>query len=136
MNTNDQHQETGTRALRAVELDGVSAFDLARGWGERAGWRIGDDRRAEDELAELAVMSALAAWLDRWAPISVHRAVLGGATPTQVADAMGTDVSTVAQRWRAWADRQRWLRESGSRFGMPPAEYATVAAALDERGPR
>jgi hypothetical protein len=34
---------------------------------------------AYDELAELATMSALAKWLQRWQPIAIHSAVLAGA---------------------------------------------------------
>ena len=42
---------------------------------------------ASDAVVELACMSALAGWLSRWKPISIHRAILARAQPEAVAAA-------------------------------------------------
>ncbi len=41
--------------------------------------------------------------------VSIHRALLAGATLAQVADAMGMTCAGAAERWRCWADGQRQL---------------------------
>ena len=62
---------------------------------------------AEHHLEELALMTVAAEWLTRWQPISMHRALLAGATPDQVADAAGTSVQAMYEQWKQWADGQR-----------------------------
>jgi hypothetical protein len=51
-------------------------------------------------------MTVAAEWLTRWQPVSVHRALLAGATPDQVADAAGTSVGGMYEQWKQWADGQ------------------------------
>jgi len=60
------------------------------------------DRTAYDELAELATMSALAKWLDRWQPIAIHGAMLAGAQPEAVAGVLGSSVEEAYRRWHEW----------------------------------
>ena len=52
-------------------------------------------------------MSALASWLYRWQPIAVHGAILAGAKPEDVAEALGDSIEATFERWRKWAERQR-----------------------------
>lgn len=55
----------------------------------------------------------------------MHRAILAGATPGQVADAAGMSVRGAFERWQRWADGQRQLILAGRR-GMTEAEYENV----------
>jgi hypothetical protein len=66
-----------------------------------------DERTQYDELAELAVMSALAAGLRQWQSVAIHSAVLAGACPESVAGAFGGTVQATFNRWYGWALRQR-----------------------------
>lgn len=70
--------------------------------GDPTAWPI-DERTPYDELAELACMSALAAWLRRWVPVAVHGAVLAGAKPEAVADALGNSLRVASERWQEWS---------------------------------
>ncbi len=76
-------------------------------------WPV-DGRTPYDELAELAVMSALARWLRRWLPIAIHSAMLAGAWPEAAVGALGDSLDVAYQRWHEWATRQRgaiyWTR--------------------------
>jgi hypothetical protein len=54
------------------------------------------------ELAELAVMSALVAWLRRWQPIAIHGAIFECARPEAVAGALGDSGEVAFERWREW----------------------------------
>jgi len=63
-------------------------------------------------------MTVAAEWLTRWQPVSVHRALLAGATPDQVADAAGTSVGGMYEQWKQWADGQP-LADRGPSQGDP-----------------
>jgi hypothetical protein len=52
-------------------------------------------------------MTVSAEWLTRWQPISMHRALLAGATPVQLAEAAGMSVRGIYEQWQQWADGQR-----------------------------
>lgn len=82
--------------FRAVE--DLGAFELAQLWADRAAWPL-NERTAYDELAELACMSALAAWLTRWQPLAINGAMLAGAEPEAVALALGGSVDEVYRHW-------------------------------------
>ncbi|MGH3500942.1 MAG: hypothetical protein ACRDQA_08620 [Nocardioidaceae bacterium] len=110
--------------------EAMNAYELASWWGDRLGLPHAEDREAADELCELAVMSALRAWLGRWQPIHIHRAILAGASLAEVAEAMGVDPVAVAARWRAWADGQRQL-VIRDRPGVTAREYQTVRDRLE-----
>jgi hypothetical protein len=103
----------------------MSAFELANLWADRLAWPI-DDRTQYDELAELAVMSALATWLHRWQPVAIHGAMLAGARPEAVMGAMGTSMEVAFERWHEWALRQRDFIYRG-KPGITQEEYDTVA---------
>jgi hypothetical protein len=49
-------------------------------------------------------MTVAAEWLTRWQPISMHRALLAGATPDQAA---GASVRGMFEQWKRWANGQR-----------------------------
>ena len=84
------------------------------------------DRTQYDELAELAVMSALAAWLRRWQPIAIHAAILAGARPEAIAGALGGSLEVAFERWQEWAVIQR-DNVIGDKPGITAEEYDTVA---------
>jgi hypothetical protein len=109
--------------FRAAE--DLNPFELAELWADRGAWPV-DDRTPYDELAELAVMSALGSWLRRWQPIAIHSAMRAGARPEAVAGALGNNLDVVFGCWHEWAVQQRDLI-IGSRPGITQAEYETVA---------
>ena len=71
------------------------------------------EHEPEHHLEELALMTASAGWLTRWQPISMHQAIVAGASPHQVAEAAGASVQDVFERWERWADGQRGLILAG-----------------------
>lgn len=84
----------------------VGAHALARRWLDDATEALDHRVDVAAQLTEAATMAALAGWLHRWLPITIHHALLAGATPVQVAAATGLDVDAVAERWREWSQRQ------------------------------
>ena len=56
------------------------------------------EHESEHHLEELALMTVAAEWLARWQPISMHGALLAGATPDKVAEASGTSVRGVYEQ--------------------------------------
>jgi hypothetical protein len=109
--------------FRAAE--NLDAFELAQLWADRTAWPI-DERTQYDELAEFAVMSALAKWLRLWQPIAIHSAMLAGARPEVVAGALGNSLQVAFDCWREWALRQRDFIVDG-KPGIPAEEYDAVA---------
>jgi hypothetical protein len=109
--------------FRAAEE--LGAFELAQLWADRTAWPI-DERTSYDELAELAVMSALRTLLTRWQPIAIHSAMLAGAKPEAVAAALGNSLDVAFQRWHEWAARKRDFIVNG-KPGITPEEYEAVA---------
>lgn len=63
----------------------------------------------------------------------MHRAILAGATPEQVADASGIGVRDAFERWERWADVQRHSMILG-RPGVTQDEQETVHARFVEAG--
>lgn len=110
--------------FRAAEK--LGAFELAQLWSDPSGWRI-HERAVRDELAELAVMSALAEWLHRWQPMAIHGAMLAGARPEAVASALGGGIQDVYERWSEWALAQRDVVYEGGELGISPEDYDAVA---------
>jgi hypothetical protein len=101
------------------------AFELAQLWADQTAWPL-SDRIAYDELAELAVMSALAKWLTRWQPIAIHSAVLAGARMEAIAGALGSSLQVAFDRWHEWATRHRDFIIDG-KPGIREDEYEAVA---------
>lgn len=118
---------THEEAMRA------NPYEVARLWGDRMSWRHSSDPAwtPEAELRELAAMSTLAFWTTQWQATAAHRALQGGASLYQVAQAMGCTPQDAAARWREWADGQVSLRgQTEGRIGVDPAERDQVAAAI------
>lgn len=118
------HPIDWTKIVTRDVAEELSPYELAERWADRLSWPW--ERTAHDELAELAVFSALARWLTRWQPIHIHRALLAGASVEAVAVALGTSPEETCRIWHAWATRQRELLIGGRR-GVSVEEYATVA---------
>ena len=114
--------------------ESLGPFELAQLWADRTAWPI-DERTPYDELAELACMSALAAWLKRWQPIAIHGAMLAGAKPEAVAAALGNSVQAAFERWHEWASRQRDFIVNG-KPGVTEDDYEAVAQRFAASGVR
>jgi hypothetical protein len=119
-----KRDKTPSRPITFRAAEELGAFELARLWGDSTAWEL--VRRSKyDELAELAVMSALAAWLRRWQPMTIHGAILSGASPDAVAGALGESVEVTFDCWREWAVIQR-DNIVGSKPGIMVEDYDTV----------
>jgi hypothetical protein len=127
-----KRDEPPPRPITFRAADNLGPFDLAQLWCDRTVWPI-EDRTQYDELSELAVMSALAAWLRRWQPVAVHSSILAGASPEAVAGALGTTVETTYDVWREWALRLRDF-VIGDKPDMGADEYSTVDQRFTEAG--
>jgi hypothetical protein len=117
--------ETPERPITFNAAEDLGAFGLAELWADRTAWPM-NERTAYDELAELACMSALAKWLQRWQPIAIHGAMLAGAKPEAVAGALGSSLDEAYRRWHEWASRQRDFIVNG-KPGVTEDEYEAVA---------
>lgn len=141
---------TGFRTFEDAEL--LGAYPLAQLWADparlpvdvpaeaarRAGITV---RTVEHDLDEVAVMAALASWLRRWLPISMHRALLRGASIEEVAAAAGVEFREATRMWREWSDGQRSLQREKPYLPDHTAEYDQVdelirSAAHDRTLPR
>ena len=120
-----KRSEAPERPITFRAAEDLGAFGLAELWADRTAWPI-NERTAYDELAELATMSALAKWLQRWQPIAIHGAMLAGAKPEAVAGALGNSLQVAFDRWHDWASRQRDFIVNG-KPGITEDEYEAVA---------
>lgn len=120
-----KRDEPPARPITFRAAEDLGPFELAQLWCDRTAWPI-DERTQYDELSELAVMSALAAWLRRWQPVAIHSAILAGARPEAVAGALGNTIEATFDRWHEWALRQRDFVIVG-RPGITVEEYDEVA---------
>ena len=119
-----KRDEPPARPITFRAAEDLGPFELAQMWCGRTAWPI-EERTQYDELSELAVMSALAAWLRRWQPVAIHSAMLAGARPEAVAGALGETVEAVFTRWCEWAIRQRDFIFNG-KPGVTAEEYDEV----------
>jgi len=123
----------GDKPVTFEGAEGLGAFELASRWADRLSWPMPLNRSASDDLAELACMSALARWLERWQPIQLHRAVLAGAALEAVAAALGGSIDDAFRLWHLWAVQQRESVICG-RPGVTAEEFETVALAFTTAG--
>ncbi len=123
----------GSKPTTFEQAEELGAYSLAVLWADRMSWPIPGRSTATDELAELACMSALAHWLDRWQAIPIHRAILAGAEPEAAAAAFGGSVAQAFECWHDWAAEQRNSVICG-RPGVTAEDYATVATAFVAAG--
>lgn len=103
------------RVTTCAAAEKISPYEMARRWGghlrlppsiapeKAAGPNV---RTVEDELATI---SALRHWLERWTATRLHAALRTGATVEQVAAASGKTTTAVAECWRQWDAGQRHL---------------------------
>ena len=86
----------------------------------------------EHHLEELALMTVAAEWLTRWQLITMHRALLAGATPDQAAEAAEAaeaSVRGIYERWKQWADGHGQRRSLiAGRPGVTQEAYETIQA--------
>lgn len=125
MNRSRDRSEPPSRPITFRAAEDLGAFELAQLWADRTAWPI-DERTPYDELSELAVMSALRTWLQRWQPIAIHGAMLTGAKPEAVAGALGNSLEVAFERWHEWAMLQRDFL-IGGKPGITPEEYEAAA---------
>jgi hypothetical protein len=125
MNRSRDRSEPPSRPITFRAAEDPGPFELARLWADRTAWPI-DERTPYDELSELAVMSALGTWLQRWQPVAIHGAMLAGAKPEAIAGALGKSLQVAFDRWHEWALKQRDFIISGEP-GITGDEYETVA---------
>ena len=126
-------QNSTKRVLTRRQADLLPVYEVVGRWLHREPAFL-HDREPEHHLEELVPMTVAAEWLTRWQPISMHRALLAGATPEQVAEAAGTSVRGMYDQWTQWADGQRHSLIVG-RPGMTQEAYETIQArftAADE----
>jgi hypothetical protein len=116
-----ERSETPERPITFRAAEDLGAFQLA----DRTAWPI-SERTAYDELAELATMSALAKWLNRWQPIAIHSAVLAGARMEAIAGALGNSLQVAFDCWHDWATLQRNFIVGG-KPGITDVKYEAVA---------
>jgi hypothetical protein len=113
-----------SRPITFRAAENLGAFELAELWADRTAWPV-DERTQYDELSELAVMSALGAWLSRRQPIAIHKAMLAGVRPEAIQGALGNSLQAAFDRWHEWALRQRDF-VNGSKPGIAADEYDIV----------
>lgn len=129
-------QPTDHRPPRPITLkaaEKLGAFELANLWSDPSAWHV-DERTAYDELAELAVMSALGKWLHHWQPVAIHGAMRAGARPEAIASALGGDLQDAYEQWCEWAERQRDFVFDGGEMGISPDEYDSVERRFVQAG--
>jgi hypothetical protein len=127
-------QNSPERVLTRRQADLLPVYDVVGRWLHREPAFL-HEHEPEHHLEELALMTVAAEWLTRWQPISMHRAILAGASPEQVAAAAGLSVRDAFEQWQCWADGQR-RSIIGDRPGLTDEEYAVVRAgfASDDLG--
>ena len=111
----------GLRETAGVYLAGLeeaSVRELAGGGS--TGWL----------LRQVTLESAIAARMAARAVVSIHRALLAGATLAQVADAAGLSSTEAARRWKSWADGQRELARQVPGLGISERDYLHAAVVI------
>lgn len=125
MGRSSRASDPPSRPITFRAAEDLGPFELARLWTDTTAWPVAE-RSKYDELAELAVMSALEKWLHRWQPIAIHGAMLADARPEAIMGAIGNSLEVAFERWHEWALQQRDLIV-GDKPGITAEEYETVA---------
>lgn len=86
--------------------------------------------RPSYHMRQAALESVIAERMRINAAISIHRAVLAGASVDELARAVGASAAEIAERWHAWADDQRGLNAQYPGVGVSARDYARAAATL------
>ena len=104
--SNTATQNCPEQVLTRRQADLLPVYEVVGRWLHREPAFL-HEHESEHHLEELALMTVAAEWLTRWQPLSMHRALLAGATPEQVAEAAGTSVRAMHKQWKQWVDGQR-----------------------------
>lgn len=112
--------------------EALGAFDAAL--AASSARELAGDGDAGYCLRQAALQNVVAERMRAGAVIDVHRALVAGAAPGEVAHVLGVSVTEVAGRWRAWAEGQRRLRGWCPGLGLGRDEYEQVAAVLAGAG--
>lgn len=112
--------------------EALEAFGAALGGSSVR--ELAGDGDARYYLRQAALQNVVAERMRTGAVIDVHRALVAGAAPAEVAHVLGVSVTEVAGRWRAWAEGQRQLREVCPGLGLGRGEHEQVAAVLAGAG--
>lgn len=81
-------------------------------------------------VRRVALETMIAEGMRVCAVISIHRALLAGASVGEVAHVVGSSPAEVAERWHGWVDGQLRLNTQCPGLGVSRREYDQVAAAL------
>lgn len=125
-------QGSAERVLTRREADRLPVYEIVDRWLHRESAFL-QEHEAEHHLEERALMTVAAEWLTRWQPVSMHRALLAGATPDQVAEAAGMSVRGIYELWKQWADGQRRSLIAG-RPGVTQEACQTIQACFVAAG--
>ena len=106
-------------------MDAYRAESAAASVAELAG-----GGRAAYHVRQAALEAVIAERMRINAVISIHRAVLAGASAGELAHVLGVSRAEITERWRGWADQQRRLNVECSPLGVGEGEYSQVAAVL------
>jgi hypothetical protein len=82
------------------------------------------------QVRQVALETVIAEGMRVCAVISIHRALLAGASVGELAHVLGSSPTEVAERWRGWADGQLRLNTQCPGLGVGRREYDQVTAAL------
>src|SRR5690242_8329352 len=74
-----------------AEAEQHNPFQLLTELREHALALMPHERNAEFHLTELALAAAVIGWWSRWQPVTMHRALVAGASLAEVAAATGMD---------------------------------------------
>jgi hypothetical protein len=112
--------------------DALEALDTARVASSARELAGGGD--AGYYLRQAALQDAVAGRMRAGATVGIHRALVAGAAPGEVAHVLGVSVAEVAGRWRSWAEGQRRLWDRCPGLGLGRDEHEQVAAVLAGAG--
>jgi hypothetical protein len=124
------------RVLTRQDADQLPVYEVVERWLHRDP-AFSREHDPEHHLEELALMTVAAEWLTLWQPISMHRAILAGATPDQVAAAVGLSVRAVAVlgRWPVPLDHRRSAWHDGRGIRGCPYSLRSGHRAICVRAP-
>jgi hypothetical protein len=132
---------TSDRPLTRDDAEQINVFEHLDWYvSARVGRHASQD--PADHLEQLTRVAELVSRLDGWQAISVHAAVLAGATLHELVLALGEPAEQVVARWRTWSRGQRnlwqrWTAEDPAQaarvLSFDPEQHDRVEATLTEQ---